>query len=82
MWIHLVLKNLNLFDTRQLVEVAEEMLFMTDVDLKCIVTGDDILIYSYSHDTEIALQSNEYCAAGEPNPKKNHIKAGQKLRSC
>lgn len=68
----LVPKDLNLFEKQRRVEVSEEMLSMTDNDLKCIITGDETWIYAY--DPETALQSSEYRAAGEPKPKKNTSK--------
>ena len=64
----LVPKSLNLFEKQRRVEVAKEMLSMSDDDLKRIITGDETWIYAY--DPETAQQSSEYRAAGEPKPKK------------
>lgn len=64
----LVPKSLNFFEKERRVQVAEEMLSMSEDDLKCIITGDETWIYAY--DPETAQQSSEYRAKNEPKPKK------------
>lgn len=60
--------------------MANEKLLMTDNDLKCIITSDEICKHAY--DPETIQQSSEYCAIGETKPKKRDVKVSQKSRTC
>lgn len=64
----LVPKTLNFFEKQRRVEMAEEMLSMSDNDLKNVITGDETWIYAY--DVEVAHQSSEYRFIGEGKPKR------------
>ncbi|XP_031639698.1 protein GVQW3-like [Contarinia nasturtii] len=65
----LVPKTLNLFEKERRVNVYQEMISDYETVMERIITGDETWIYAY--DPEIANQSSEYRAKGEPKPKKS-----------
>lgn len=63
----LVPKDLNWFEKQRRLEVAKEMLSLTDNDLKCILIGDETWIFAYEPTT--ALHSSKCRAAGKNTSK-------------
>lgn len=65
----MVPKTLSLFEKQRRIDVCETMLSDYQVNMKCMITGDEVWIYAY--DPETTDQSSEYRTKGEARPKKS-----------